>query len=592
MGNIVVKDQPCLKCDSTNARQVYEDLTSFCFSCRKWFKPQEGEEPEPKRSYGLREIAPRTTINDIELCPSKPLLLRKITTPVMEFFGVKTQTDTSGNISAHFYPYENGRAYKCRWLPKEFGWIPKGEPSADLFGRDKFNSGGKRVIVVEGEIDVMSVAQASFERYQGKIYPVVGMSSSVMIKSLLDHRDWLRSFDEVVLFLDQDEAGQKALKEAIKIIGTDKVKIVKSNLKDANEVLVTSGSAELMRLIFDAAPYIPAGMISTSEIWARMVARQNQVAIPYPPCVRGLNMKLRGVRGGEISLFISGTGSGKSTLMKETAIHLVNFQDKLTLIIDDINSRLEPDQEPVLPFEIKVGIVSLEEPPEETGSKLAAMQLRRNPEEEHISLSDLKKGFDEIFHNDNIMLLDHQGSMNDSSIIDKLEHMILSGCTHLIVDHITILVSEGAAGLTGNEAIDKVMNDLLRLTTRYPNVWIGLVSHLRKTSTGKPFEQGEMPSIDDIKGSGSIKQVSHDIIAFCRNMTDEDEDERNHIMMSVLKCRRTGKTGPVPGAKYDSKTGRLVYIDDEPNQFSRVHTERIIPAELPPAQPAPESLGF
>jgi twinkle protein len=176
----------------------------------------------------------------------------------------------------------------------------------------------------------------------------------------------------------------------------------------------------------------------------------------------------------------------------------------------------------------------------------------------------LKIGFDTVFNDDRVILLDHQGSMNDDSIIDKLEYMALSGCKYLYIDHITILVSEGAEHLQGNEAQDKIMNDLLKIVKRH-DVWIGLVSHLRKVLTGsKSFEQGKLPTLDDIKGSGSIKQISMDVIAFARDMTSEDVQIRNTIKMSVLKCRFTGLTGPVPGAFYVYDTGRLMGLQDIP----------------------------
>ena len=150
--------------------------------------------------------------------------------------------------------------------------------------------------------------------------------------------------------------------------------------------------------------------------------------------------------------------------------------------------------------EDKIGIVSLEESPAETARKLSGMILKKNPAKEELTLEVLKPGFDEVFGKDRYMLLDHQGSLKNESIIDKLEYMALSGCKYIIIDHITILVSEGTEGLSGNEAIDKIMNDLLRFVKRH-NVWIGLVSHLRKTTnTGKAFEEGRMPNLDDIKG--------------------------------------------------------------------------------------------
>jgi len=147
-------------------------------------------------------------------------------------------------------------------------------------------------------------------------------------------------------------------------------------------------------------------------------------------------------------------------------------------------------------------------------------------------------------------------------IVDQLEYMALRGCKYLFIDHITILVSEGAEGLTGNEAIDKIMNDLLRITKQH-NVWIGLISHLRKMQqTGKSFEEGHMPTVDDIRGSGSIKQISHDIVAFARDISSDDEQTRNTINLKVLKSRFTGNTGPAGSVRYNKTTGRLDLIDN------------------------------
>jgi twinkle protein len=114
------------------------------------------------------------------------------------------------------------------------------------------------------------------------------------------------------------------------------------------------------------------------------------------------------------------------------------------------------------------------------------------------------------------------------------------------------------------------MNDLLKFVKRLP-VWVGLVSHLRKTSnTGKAFEEGKMPTLDDIKGSGSIKQISMDIVAFARNLMAEDPVVRNTIEIASLKCRFTGLTGFVSGSYYDFDTGRLKHVSEAPQLFTKI----------------------
>jgi len=534
MGKIVTRNQPCLNptCGSHDARQIYEAGNSFCFSCQSFFPPNGTEVIEINTPR--EDFVKTSTVEEIKSYQTRGFKERQITKDVAAFFDVKVSYNSNGDIDTHYYPYGEN-AYKVRKLPKEFTWVGK---STDLFGRSKFNSGGKRLIITEGEIDAMSYAQASFDKYQ-KVYPVVGMSSSVMTKSLLEHREWIRSFDEVVLSLDEDEAGRKALEEAIKIVGIDKVRITKLSEKDPNEVLLKHGPKALLQCMFDASRYVPAGIIGKEELWESLVNYNNMPAHPYPACLDGINKKLKGKRGGEIALFISGTGSGKSTIIREIGLDvLLTTQDK-------------------------IGIISLEEAPAETARKYAGMALERNPDKEEIPIEELKPGFDKVFADDRVILLDHQGSIDDNSIVDQLEYMCLSGCKYLFIDHITILVSEGAGNLKGNEAQDKVMNDLLRLVKRHPEVWIGLVSHLRKAQVGgESFEEGRLPNLDDIRGSGSIKQVSFDVIAFARNLNAESERERNIIRMAVLKARRTGLTGRVNDVKYSYDTGRLTAIED------------------------------
>jgi len=536
MGKIVVKNQPCLslECGSHDARQIYEEGTSFCFSCQTFF-PKTKEIIEMKKEEILDK---KSIIDEIKTYPIRGFKEREISKDVAEFFDVRVSYDNNGEIDTHYYPY-NENSYKIRKLPKSFSWVGK---SNDLFGRIKFNSNGRRLIITEGEIDAMSIAQASMDKYQ-KIYPVVGMSSASMTKSLLENREWIRSFNEVVLCLDEDEAGRKATEEAIKIIGIDKVRLSKLPEKDPNAVYLKHGYKVLLDCVFNASPYIPSGIITKEKLWEELVNYNSIPSLPYPPCINGVNTKLKGKRLGEITLFISGTGSGKSTILREDMLYT-----------------LENTKE-------KIGIISLEESPAETARKLAGMVLLKNPAKEEIPLEKLKVGFDKVFEDDRVILLDHQGSIDDNRIIDQLEYMCLSGCKYLYIDHITILVSEGMDNLSGNEAQDKVMNDLLRLVKKH-NVWVGLVSHLRKGTVGsKSFEEGKLPSIDDIRGSGSVKQISFDIISFARNLTPENEIERNTIKMRVLKARYTGLTGIVNSTRYNYDTGRLSLVENEVEEF-------------------------
>ena len=543
MGQIITRNQPCEKCGSSDAKQIYDDGSAFCFSCKSnFFAPKEGymEQPEIKKDWSnrLQEVQ-----NDY---PSRGFKERNVYLQVAEHYGVKVSYDLDGNIDAHYYPFyadDKLCGYKVRRLPKDFSSI--GTVRGGLFGQQLY-SGGPRLVITEGELDAMSVQSAWFKKYK-TFYPVVSLRSASSVKDLIKERDWIRNFNEVILWLDNDDAGREATKEAARIIGYDKIKIAKSNEKDASDLWIKDPD-KVLKTIYDAVEYTPAGILTKDQLWHQLEKYNKIESVPYPDYMEGLNDKLKGMRFGEITLWTSGTGSGKSTLLREIAIDLLEKTDD------------------------KIGIISLEESPAETARKMAGMAINRNPANEEIPIDDLKEGFDRVFDSDRVLVLDHQGSISDGSIMDFLEYMCLSGCKYLFVDHITILASEGAEGLTGNEAIDKIMNDLLRLVKKH-EVWIGLISHLRKTDNkGRSFEEGKLPSMDDIRGSGSIKQISMDIIAFARNVGSDNPEERNTIKTKVLKCRYTGLTGPSGSLYYDFDTGRL---KKGANEFETVDEIRI-----------------
>ncbi len=539
--NRIVKTKlPCLSedCDSSDARALREDGSSFCFSCSTSFPP-----PINK---GTREIERNTMVNnsfdniqtvnvdDILGYKSYPISSRKISLEVVDHFGVKMETSSEGGASAHLYPYtKDGKlvAYKKRILPKDFSVIGNFK-DVDLFGQSKAQ-GGRQLVITEGEIDAMSVSQAYKEYKNGTLWPVVGLPSASAKSAVLAQREWLNSFEKVIIMVDQDDAGKSIAEYLCKILRFGKAYIATLPEKDANETLQKHGGQAIINATWNAREWSPAGIVKGESIWEQFEARQDIQSIPYPECLSGLNTKLKGIRHGEITLFTSGTGSGKSTVIKEIILDLLQKQDD------------------------NIGLISLEESIGDTAEKFIQMELQHNLSAGPADKDKLRKAYEKVFADERLILLDHQGSVGDDSLIDKIEHLCQMGCKYLVLDHITIAVSEGSEGRTGNEAVDKMMSDLLKVVKRY-NVWLGLISHLRKApGGGSSFEEGKLASIDDIKGSGSIKQISFDIISFARNMVADTEDERNTIQFRVLKSRFTGLTGSSGSAYYNHETCRL-----------------------------------
>lgn len=523
----------CPKCPSSDAFAYKDgDEWGYCFSCNTNSRIDEDQVTTTVSKKKKEVYHSAYSMEDIAEFDIRGFQERNIRKNISEHYGVRVSYDEEGKIESHFYPYTkdgNVVAYKERKLPKEF--TTHGDfKHCELFGQN-VAGGGRRLVITEGELDCLAVAQAQFDKY-GKFYPVVSLASASQTNVLLDQRTWVRNFDEVILMFDQDDPGKKATDAAAKIIGFDKVKVAKLPEKDPCDVLLKHGSDALMKCVFDAVKYSPAGVVKGEEIWTRYKEMKEVAGHPYPECIGGLNPLLKAMREGEIVLFTSGTGSGKSTVVKEIILHLKETT------------------------EVMIGIVSLEESIGDTAEKLIGMKLQRKLEDNPATEEEERAAYESLFADERIIMLDHQGSVSDNSLIDKIEYLALMGCKYIFLDHITIAVSEGADGKTGNEAVDYVMSSLLKVVKQH-NIWLGVISHLRKGPERKPFEEGYLPSIDDIKGSGSIKQISFDIIAFARNMTSEDDVVKNTIKFRVLKARKTGNTGDAGAAFYDHHTGRL-----------------------------------
>jgi twinkle protein len=541
----------CPHCGSSDSLGYYEENAHCYGSCNETFWYKKGERVE---SIEFEEEV--VTLDDIRSLPFRGREDRNITAQVAEFYGATSDVGEDGKPASWYFPWtQKGviTTYKQKTPEKKF--YLKGDTklvknkNAELFGQSLFSKGGKTLVITEGELDAMAIQRAYLLKYK-RTFPTVSMFNATSNELIVNNLDYIKSFEKIIIWGDNDNPGKVAIEKAAKAIGAGKVHIVDNGkYKDANEALVNENHEYIIQRIWNASLWNPSGFVSGMDIWKKFQEHKNKPSIPFPICFPELNRLLTGLRTGEITLFTSGTGSGKSTVIKEILINIT-----------------ERDQDAL------IGIVSLEEEVGETSGKMIEMDLKHeliraeDGEEDPEQLESFKKLFLKPDGSDRIIIVDHQGSLGDDSLMDKMNQLASMGCKYIILDHITIAVSEGNSGLTGNEATDKMMSDLLKLVKSH-DVWLGLISHLRKVGSGaKSFEEGHMASMDDIKGSGSIKQISFDIVAFARNMTAESEEERNTIKLSVLKARYTGRTGPAGSAYYDDKTRRLRYIDPMSNK--------------------------
>jgi twinkle protein len=82
-----------------------------------------------------------------------------------------------------------------------------------------------------------------------------------------------------------------------------------------------------------------------------------------------------------------------------------------------------------------------------------------------------------------------------------------------------------------------------------------LVSHLRRPSGDKGHEEGVKTSLNQLRGSHGIAQLSDIVIGCERNQQDEENPDVTTVR--ILKNRWTGETGICDTLHYSKKTGRM-----------------------------------
>ena len=116
------------------------------------------------------------------------------------------------------------------------------------------------------------------------------------------------------------------------------------------------------------------------------------------------------------------------------------------------------------------------------------------------------------------------------------------------------------------KTIDKLMTQLRSLVEE-TGVGMIVISHLKKTmNKDNSFEEGGIISLDDLRGSGTLKQLPDEVLALERNQQAEDEEVRNMIKIRVLKNRFAGTTG-LAGYLYWNKDKHRLMGDEEACQF-------------------------
>ncbi len=547
---------PCPACGSSDAVSSYTDGGAYCHKCNTPFDNKQYHEQAGilLPSDGTGTERPTTPTNpsafkvpeEFEFSQDQH---RYIPAQILRHYG--TRLTSKGDV---FFPLRDrdssvlsgGKVCKAERIEGKKQILALGSnQNSGLFGQHLFPTKGKRLVITEGEIDAMSVYHMLNKRD-----PVVSVCNGTgsAVKDIKRNLDFIEGFGEVVICFDNDKPGQEKAKEVAMLLTPGKahiVPLVKYN--DPNEYLKHGDLKEFVSCYWDRKRMAPDGIVNLADIFDDLLADDELPSIPYPWA--GLNEMLDGIRDAELVTITSGSGMGKSSVMRELEYWMLTETKDM------------------------IGILALEETPVRTTQGIMGIhcntQLHRKKYRDLVSKEDYKAAFKATAGTGRLVAYDHFGSTSGDNLIAQIRYMVKAlGCKRVILDHLSIVVSSQEDGGDERKNIDSIMTKLRQLVQE-TGISMFLVSHLRRVGGDKGHENGSEVSLSHLRGSQSIAQLSDAVIGLERDQQAQCEKAANLTKVRVLKSRYTGQTGIATHLWFDPETGRLLEIggDEEVSHF-------------------------
>lgn len=529
----VLSRGPCPDCHSSNNLVTYRDGHKFCYSpgCglkeRGSMEADEVHQPKPKGPQ-----VPFTTAHMPDGLKKRRLKLDTLTK-----FGYFVHKDGGKSVHVCNYYAQSGElAYqKYRDQDKNFWFVPMMDNppktwECQLFGQpvwgDKYD---KKVVVIEGEIDQMTSAQAAAMKLAVVSIPA-GVGSAV--KSVKANYRWLDRFEEVIFWMDGDEPGQKVVPELCALF-PGKAKVIKvEGFKDASDMAQAGKEGDIYGAIWSATLFTPEGIINAADCADDMDEPEGATICHYPwPLVQQHTM---GIREGEVCYHVAGTGIGKTS-------QIVEIQEKL------------------LQENIKFGVMRFEDTRRKAQLDLMSLRAGRRLHLEPLPKDEMRALHSAVFGGGTVELFDPEKARWDfESIQGYLRYMVMAlGCKVVFIDPLSFIVA-GTNERDERKALDKVAYEFAQFV-KHTKANLQIAHHLTRPE-GKAHEEGAEVSVNQIRGSGGIANFSMSIFGYERNQQGERPDLTR---IRILKNRWTGWTGVADVLRWDEHRGRQV-VTDEP----------------------------
>ena len=445
----------------------------------------------------VNDVVNKETVEDIKLYPIVENLQRGITKETCMKFGVRAAlSEKDGKTpTAYYFPSYNQKGeiigYKKQDVTKnkdeKYHWTSVGTVAIGnkLFGQnvaEQVNRKHTNCVYTEGEWDCLSVFQAQCDSVKGTKYEghqpfvvSIPLGTKNSVESMLHNKDFVKSFQSMTIFFDDDEATPLELKKGVMkgkeareavaaafIGGIELWSVQPTNgKKDASDYMQAGQSNELAKLVqFGRKPLVTEKIVKANVLSLEDIIAKREEGI-YVESFPSLMNKIHGFRKRELVLLCAPSGTGKSTVTSIFADAFVEQGEK-------------------------VGMIYLEEEIKDTVQRLIASRLKVNYVKfksdplSCASQEQIQEAYNYIVEQDRVVLLDHFGSLPVSELMAKIKHMhFVEGCSYVLLDHLSMVIS-GSQLSDERKELDIVMTELAAFCASN-DVCVIAVSHINRT---------------------------------------------------------------------------------------------------------------
>jgi twinkle protein len=514
--------------------------TGYCFVCGTY-----DHDPYRNKPKGYKPVVVfkskeqiQEEINDVMGYRCVDLPDRHLRRDSLDYFGVRigvSEEDGTTPISHHYPYYRDDElvGFKNRIIEDKRIWSIGDLKEVDLFGwHQAVKAGGRKLFITEGELDAVALYQALRDKQKGtkyeELHPAVvsiqhGAASAA--KDIARLRESIsRTFKEVVLVFDMDEAGRKAVEEVSHVLDITAAVLP---AKDANECLIKGRANALVNaVLFNASKPKNSRLVHAKDLH-EAAKKPAEYGVSWP--WKHVTEATRGIRLGETIYIGAGQKQGKSEVVNTLAAHFIKEHGWKVLLCK----------------------------PEEANNKTYKLVAGKMVGK---FFHDPTKAFDEEAYDkagdligDNLFLLNIYQHVDFETLKGDIKAAVMDGCKSIIIDPITNFTN-GMDAASANTKLQEIAQELAAMALDL-NIVIFIFCHLRNPDSGPPHERGGEVQSHQFAGSRAMARSCNLMLGLEGNRDPNlSPEERNVRTLVLLEDREFGQTGRF-GLYWDNNTG-------------------------------------